>query len=118
MLSPSHLRQQEEDRPMQASVKITEEEGKEAIPAFDFTKLNALNTCPRYGLIRYDQHKRMPSEDRNTALEMGSAAHECFAAIRYFELLEYGPAFYGDAYDPEPVFRKAIQMFGPGRVGE
>jgi hypothetical protein len=103
---------------MQASVSLTEAEGKEGVPAFDFTKLTALNTCPRYGLIRYDQHKRMPDVDRNIPLEMGSAAHECFAAIRYFELLEYGPAFYGNAYDPEPVFRKAIDLFGPGRVGE
>lgn len=103
---------------MQARITVTEDEGKEAIPAFDYTKLTAINTCPRWGLIRYDQHKRMPGNGRNTALEMGSAAHECFSAVRYFELLEYGAGVYGDSFSPESLHEKGVKLFGADRLGE
>lgn len=103
---------------MQASIKVTEDQGKEEIPTFDFTKLTAINTCPRWGLIRYDQHKRMPGNGRNTALEMGTAAHECFSAVRYFELLEWGEAVFGDSYRPNVVQEKGLKLFGPDRLAE
>jgi hypothetical protein len=72
-------------------VRLTTEEEKHdpSIPAFDYTKLTALNMCPRWGLIRYDQHKAMPTNSRSMALELGSAAHQAFAAIRLFELMEH-----------------------------
>lgn len=103
---------------MHASVKVTEEEGKEDIPAFDYTKLTALNTCPRWGLIRYDQHKRMPGDARNTALEMGHAAHQCFAAVRLFELLEFGRLVYGDRFDHDAVVAHGTKLFGAERYAE
>jgi hypothetical protein len=82
------------------------------LPAFDHTKLSAINQCPRWGLIRYDQHKRMPGNSRSTALEMGTLAHKCFAAVRLFELLEYGPSVYGESYD-----RASIDSFGTRMLG-
>ncbi len=56
------------------------------LPAFDWTKLSAINTCPRWGLIRYDQHKKFPSSSRQMALEAGSACHEFFCALRLYQL--------------------------------
>lgn len=106
---------------MQAAIEVTQskedDQGTE-IPAFDYTKLTAINTCPRWGLIRYDQHRRMPGTGRNLPLEMGSLAHKCFAAIRYFELLEYGPSVYRDTYDHRAVAEKGEQLFGRDRLAE
>ena len=65
------------------------------LEAFDFTKMNAVNTCPRYGIIRYGLHKVMPTKSRSMALEAGSACHEVFSAVRIFDLLEYGHILYG-----------------------
>lgn len=58
------------------------------LPAFDNTKLTAINTCPVWGLLRYHMHKKMPGESRALALEAGGAMHDVFAAIRLLELLE------------------------------
>src|SRR5689334_14562472 len=87
VVSPKH--QLREER-MRCAIRLTTEEEKDvpSIPTFDYTKLTALNMCPRWGLIRYDQHKRMPGCSRSMSLEAGSAAHQAFAAIRWFELLE------------------------------
>lgn len=69
------------------------------LEAFDFTKMNAVNTCPRWGIIRYGLHKVMPTKSRSMALEAGSACHEVFSAVRIFDLLEYGHILYGDDAD-------------------
>lgn len=58
------------------------------LDAFDHTKLSAVNTCPTYGILRYQMHKRMSLEGRSMALEAGSAMHECFAFIRLATLIE------------------------------
>lgn len=57
------------------------------LPTFDNTKLSAINTCPTWGLVRYAKHKAMtPSghAGRSMALEAGAAAHEVFAAHRFW----------------------------------
>src|SRR6478609_2345379 len=82
------------------------------LPTFDNTKLVAINTCPRWGLIRYDQHKRMPGEGRSTALEMGTAAHIAFAAIRFFQLLEFGRDTYGKSYSQKVVDAAGARVLG------
>lgn len=82
------------------------------LPTFDNTKLVAINTCPRWGLIRYDQHKRMPGEGRSTALEMGTAAHVAFAAIRFFQLLEFGRETYGSKYRQSVVDAAGARVLG------
>jgi hypothetical protein len=57
------------------------------LPAFDHTKLSAINTCPTWGILRYTHHKRMPSTYRQMALEAGTASHEGFSAVRLFQHL-------------------------------
>lgn len=64
------------------------------LPAYDNTRLVAINTCPTWGILRYGMHKSMslPSSQggaRQMALECGSAAHEVFAAVRLWQLREY-----------------------------
>src|ERR1044072_1768379 len=87
----AYRRTNRKEATMKCNIRLTTEEEKAdpSIPAFDYTKLTALNTCPRWGLIRYDQHKKMPGNSREMSLELGSAAHQAFAAIRWFELLEW-----------------------------
>jgi hypothetical protein len=58
------------------------------LETYDHTKLSAINTCPTYGILRYDMHKKMPMMGRALALEAGSAMHECFAFIRLVSLLQ------------------------------
>lgn len=102
---------------MKVSLSITtaEDKANPNIPAFDFTKLSALNTCPRWGLIRYDQHKRMPGDGRNLPLEMGACAHDGFAAVRLFELFEYGRAVYGRKLSKKLLDTTGERLFGKVR---
>ena len=55
------------------------------IPAYDHTKLSNINTCPTWGILRYSHHKRMPGASRAMPLEAGAAAHEGFAATRWYQ---------------------------------
>ena len=57
------------------------------LPTYDHTKLSAVNTCPTWGIMRYDMHLKMPGGGRALALEAGHAMHECFAFIRLVTLL-------------------------------
>lgn len=100
---------------MQPSIRPTTDEEKQdpSIPAFDYTKLTALNMCPRWGLIRYDQHKRMPTNGRSTALEMGGAAHQAYAAIRFFELMESGE--FADSKYHSLIYQHGLKQFGEER---
>lgn len=68
----------------------------QTLPAFDNSRLVALNTCPTDGIIRYTYNKRMGHGGRAMALEAGSAAHEVFAAHRLHHFDPTGPA--GDRY--------------------
>jgi hypothetical protein len=58
------------------------------LETYDHTKLSAINTCPTWGILRYQMHKRMPGAGRALALELGSTMHECFAFIRLVGLLK------------------------------
>jgi hypothetical protein len=55
------------------------------LPHYDHTKLSAINTCPTWGILRYTHHKKMPGASRSMALEAGSASHEAFAAVRWYQ---------------------------------
>ena len=55
------------------------------LPAYDHTKLSAVNTCPTWGILRYKMHKAMPNSARAMALEAGSASHEAFSAVRLYQ---------------------------------
>lgn len=60
------------------------------IDAYDNTRLQAVNTCPTWGQLRYGMHKTMSGPGaRAMALEMGTAAHEVFAAVRLWQLRYY-----------------------------
>lgn len=64
------------------------------LPAYDNTKLVAINTCPTWGIVRYGMHKSMslPASQggaRQMALEAGAACHEVFAAVRLWQLRTY-----------------------------
>ena len=59
------------------------------LPAYDHTKLSAINTCPTWGILRYSHHKCMPGSTRAMALEAGSAAHAAFAAVRLYQFKSY-----------------------------
>lgn len=63
------------------SVSLTQPEDKH-LAAYDNTKLVAMNTCPTWGVVRYQMHKTFPSNGRAMALEAGSAMHEVFAYLR------------------------------------
>jgi hypothetical protein len=63
------------------------EPGDEQLEAFDYTKLTAINTCPTWGITRYQMHLRMPQQGRSLALEAGHALHEVFAFVRLATLL-------------------------------
>ena len=64
------------------------------LPAFDNTKLVAINTCPFWGIVRYGLHKVMNSANRAMALEAGGAAHEVYAAIRLWTLRKSAPGHF------------------------
>lgn len=64
-------------------------EADQHLPAYDNTRLQAVNTCPTWGQLRYGMHKTMSHGGRAMALEMGSAAHEVFAAVRLWQLRRY-----------------------------
>jgi len=84
------------------------------LETYDHTKLSAVNTCPTYGILRYQLHKQMPSEGRAMALEAGSAMHECFSFIRLVSLMQQ--------HDARPAFQDALwdhqmmRLFGAERM--
>jgi hypothetical protein len=61
------------------------------LPAYDHTKLSAINTCPTWGILRYSHHKKMPSSARSMALEAGTLSHEGFAAVRLYQYIHHEP---------------------------
>lgn len=70
------------------SVRLTTADDMD-YPAYDNTRLQAVNTCPTWGQLRYGMHKSMSHGGRAMPLEMGSAAHEVFAAVRLWQLRHY-----------------------------
>jgi hypothetical protein len=92
-----------------------EGESLDGLDHFDFTKLSAVNTCPRWGIIRYGHHKVFSTSSRSMALEAGSACHDVFAAGRLFDLYHNGPAIYGNSVKSQTVAR-AVELFGVDRA--
>src|SRR5580765_5712344 len=75
------------DRPYTAAFR-TAGVADAGLETYDHTKLSAINVCPTWGVLRYQMHKRMPSEGRAIALEAGSAMHEVFSFIRLASLMK------------------------------
>lgn len=71
------------------SLRLTEESDMH-LPAYDNTRLQAINTCPTWGILRYGMHKTMSAPGtRSMPLEMGTAAHDVFAAVRLWQLRRF-----------------------------
>lgn len=100
---------------------VTEEEHKH-LPAFDNTKLVAINTCPTWGILRYEHHKTFGHGGRAMALEAGGACHEAFAALRFADLYLNGADWYGEGFyssqDFEAVVSHGETLFGASRYHE
>lgn len=56
----------------------------EGLPRIDFSQANELFTCPYKGNIRYSLNKILG--EKSKSLQLGSLAHQCFAAIRLWWL--------------------------------
>ena len=63
----------------------TPEETADIVP-YDYTRMNAVSTCPTWGIIRYIRSLSFHSTNRVMALDAGSAAHESYAACRLWQL--------------------------------
>lgn len=85
-------------------------EADQHLPAFDNTKLTAINTCPTWGILRYVHHKTFATRSRAMALEAGSACHEVFAAVRLWQLVCY------DLADRPEDFRNRVLDFQGQRL--
>ena len=95
----------------QVTVVPTPEEYK-ILPIDDHTKMSAINTCPKWGLIRYGKHLAMPGAGRAMALEAGEASHDGFAAVRLYQLLHYS-----DHPKRKELFeRVGVEEFGEDRL--
>jgi hypothetical protein len=94
------------------SVSLTQPDEKH-LAAYDNTKLVAVNTCPTWGITRYQMHKTFPSKGRAMALEAGSAMHEVFAFIRLLTVM------YDDTVDQSIrdslVWKHGLRLFGVDR---
>ena len=87
------------------------------LPAYDHTKLSAINTCPTWGILRYSRHKQMPNASRAMALEAGGAAHEGFAAVRWYQYSRFqcktkvqqdSAEFHGNRLFPDGRFQRML----------
>lgn len=88
-------------------------EKRKSLPKFDNTKMTAINTCPTWGLVRYDQHKTPSSgNNRAMALEAGSAAHEAYAAMRLADLYLNGEKWYPELDVKIIAGQKMVNLFG------
>lgn len=91
------------------------------LPAFDNTKLVAINTCPFWGIVRYSKHKTLEGAGRAMALEAGGAAHEIFAAHRLHHIIEHGERTYNigrDELRDRLVRPTGLRLFGEQRFEE
>lgn len=58
----------------------------------DHTRLTAIHTCPRWGLVRYIHNRTLGETTRELPLEAGEAMHQAFAAHRLWLLWQTVPA--------------------------
>lgn len=59
---------------------------------YDFSTLNAISTCPFYGITKFICNKTFSDASRNMALECGDLCHKCFAAYRALSIYYRGKA--------------------------
>jgi hypothetical protein len=79
------------------------------LPYYSHSIMEAILTCPKWGLIRYAERKYFRANFRALALEAGSAMHEVFAALRLWQLYRIHNL-------PDHFNHHAIRIFGRNRV--
>jgi hypothetical protein len=67
------------------AIRASEEKDQD-LDWYSNSKLVAIDTCERWGAIRFGARKTMAAGGRSMPLEAGSAAHDGFAALRLFML--------------------------------
>jgi hypothetical protein len=85
------------------------------LPVYDNTKLTALDTCTRWGIITYQMHKKWPGSKKSKALDAGSALHEVFAAVRLWQLHWYDLAEQEISHSNSILEYHGLRLFGPKR---
>jgi hypothetical protein len=104
------------------STRMATEEDAD-LTAYDHTKLSAINTCPTWGILRYTQHKKMPGSSRSMALEAGSASHEGFAAVRWYQYRYFqcetdvqlqNATYHGERLFPNGRFDRMLNVISEG----
>lgn len=64
------------------NIKVNTWDNKYDLKGYDFSMMNAINTCPMYGITRYVHNKVFTVNEREMALECGALCHNCFAIYR------------------------------------
>lgn len=72
--------------PKLRSIQATPDKLKDILKPFSNSVLDALNTCPMWGIIRYGYRRSFVYSARSMALEAGHVMHEVFAACRLWQL--------------------------------
>lgn len=86
-------------------------EADHELETYDHTKLSAINTCPTWGIVRYQMHKAIPARGRSMALEAGTALHEVFAYVRLCTLMQQL-----EELDKSPEFQHQCWMYHGTRL--
>jgi len=76
--------------------------------AYSHSKVEAILTCPVWGIIRYVKNLYYPNAQRAMALEAGGAMHDVFAACRLWQLLRLQSL-------PEHFIHHGHRLFGEER---
>lgn len=79
------------------------------LPYLSHSIMEAILTCPKWGLIRYRDRKYFKANYRALALEAGSAMHEVFAALRLWQVLRLQKL-------PAHFKHHSERLFGPDRA--
>lgn len=72
------------------NIQINDYTGDVTDRGYDFSLLNAVSTCPFYGILRHIHSKVFTNVNRNMALECGDLCHKCYAAYRAFSVYQRG----------------------------
>ena len=89
--------------------KTTTEEKQNSMPYLTSSMIEAVNTCPRWGIVRNVQRRAMVTGFRQMALEAGSHMHDIFAAFNFWNLAVI------QGYK-EHAIHHFVQLFGAGRA--
>jgi hypothetical protein len=87
----------------------------------DHTRVTAIHTCPRWGIVRNMHGKSLEVEGRQVPLECGNALHQSFAAHRLWQLWKALPATITtdeEAAKVRTILGTGLRIFGKDRWDE